>query len=204
MYARVAAFENRDPSRVDELIATITERAEGGTDLPDAKRVLMLVDRTAGTALGITFFETEEAIAQAEATFERLAEEIPEELRGTRTSLDTYEIVIEDVAEGARAARVSTLEGSPDKLDEGIGFLKEQIIPAAGEIAGWRGIAALADRSAGRTLTITFWDSQESLDASEERASQLRSEAAAAIEETITGVARYEVALSKVLATSTV
>ena len=204
MYARVAAFENRDPSRVDELIDTVKERAQEGQDFPDAKRALMLVDRTAGTALGITFFETEEAITQAEPAFERLGDEIPEELRGTRTSLDTYEVVIEDVAEGAQAARVSTLEGPADKIDEGISFLREQIIPAAGEIAGWRGIAALADRSAGRTLTITFWDSQESLEASEERADQFRSDAAAAMDETITGVASYEVAVSKVLATSTV
>ena len=204
MYARVAGFENRDPSRVDELIATVKERAQEGQGFPDAKRALMLVDRTAGTALGITFFETEEAIAQAEPAFERLGDEIPEELRGTRTSLDTYEVVIEDVADGAHAARVSTLEGPADKIDEGISFLREQIIPAAGEIAGWRGITALADRGAGRTLTITFWDSQESLDASEERANQLRSDAAGALDETITGVARYEVAVSKVLATSTV
>jgi hypothetical protein len=200
MYARVAAFENRDASRVDDLIATIKERSDAGQGPPDVKRVLMLVDREAGTALGITFFETEDAIRRAEPAFERMGDEIPEELRGRRASVETYEALIDEVAEGARAARVSSLEGSSDRIDEGVRFLTEQIIPAAGDISGWRGVVLLADRAAGKTKTITFWDGIESLTASEERADELRSEAAAAMDETITGVDRYEVAVSRVLA----
>lgn len=200
MYARVAAFENRDTSRIDEMIAIVTERSEAGQDLPGLKRVLMLVDRDAGTALGITFFESEEAIRRAEPSFERMGDEIPEELRGRRTSVETYEALIDEVAEGARAARVSSLEGSSDRIDDGVRFLTEQIIPAAGDISGWRGVILLADRAAGKTKTITFWDGIESLTASEERADELRNDAAAAMDETITGVDRYEVVLSKVLA----
>lgn len=200
MYARVAAFENRDTSRIDEMIAIVTERSEAGQDLPGLKRVLMLVDRDAGTALGITFFESEEAIRRAEPSFERMGDETPEELRGRRTSVETYEALIDEVAEGARAARVSSLEGSSDRIDDGVRFLTEQIIPAAGDISGWRGIILLADPAAGKTKTITFWDGIESLTASEERADELRNDAAAAMDETITGVDRYEVVLSKVLA----
>ncbi len=202
MYARVAAFENRDTSRVDETIATVQERVSSGRDLPDVKRAFMLVDRNAGTALGITFFETEEAIREAEPAFERMGDEIPEALRGRRTAVETYEVAVEEVADGAKAARVSSLEGSPAGIDEGIRFIKSQILPAAGDITGWRGILALVDRTSGRTKTITFWDSAESLEASEERANELRSEAAEAMNETITGVDRYEVALHKVLATT--
>src|SRR4249919_3230152 len=66
MYARVASFEQSDMSRVDELLATVSARAAAGQDMPDALRVLMLTDRSAGRMLGITFFETEEAIREAE------------------------------------------------------------------------------------------------------------------------------------------
>jgi len=203
MYARVAAFENRDMSLADELIGTVRERARSGQDLLDARRVLMLIDREAGTALGITFFESEDAIRQAEAGFDRMADEIPEEMRGRRTSVDVYEVAIEDVGEGARTARVSSLEGPPDKIDAGIRFIKEQILPEAHNLIGWRGVIALVDRAAGRTKTITLWDSDRSLRASEERANQLRSEAAEAMGETVTGVGRYVVALHEVLATTT-
>jgi len=203
MYARVAAFENRDMSLADELIGTVRERARSGQDVLDARRVLMLIDRDAGTALGITFFESEDAIRQAEAGFDRMSDELPEEMRGRRTSLDVYEVAIEDVGEGARTARVSSLEGPPDKIDEGIHFIKEQILPEARDLIGWRGVIALVDRAAGRTKTITLWDSDRSLRASEERANQLRSEAAEAMGETVTGVDRYVVAVHEVLAAAT-
>jgi len=203
MYARVAAFESRDMSLADELIGTVRERARSGQDLPDARRLLMLIDREAGTALGITFFESEDAIRRAEAGFERMADEIPEEMRGRRTSVDVYEVAFENVVEGAEAARLSSLAGPPEGIDEGIRFIKEQIVPEANDLTGWRGIIALTDRTTGRTKTITFWDSEESLRASEERANQLRSQAAEAMGETITGVDRYEVAVHEVLAPAT-
>lgn len=199
MHARVAAFANPDMSLVDELIATVHERASSRQELPDAKRFLMLVDREHGTSLGITFFESQDAIRRAEPTFERMGDEIPEAKRGRRTSVEVYEVTLEDVAEGAKAARVSSLQGSPGAVDEGIRFLKEQILPEAGDITGWRGVIALADRGTGRTKTITFWDGEESLRASEERADQLRSQAAKTLGK-ITGVDRYEVALHEVMA----
>jgi hypothetical protein len=68
------------------------------------------------------------------------------------------------------------------------------------DISGSRGVIALVDRASGRTKTITFWDGIESLQASEDRASELRSEAAAAMAETIAGVDRYEVVLVESLA----
>jgi hypothetical protein len=194
MHARVAAFEG-DTSRIDDLIGTIRERMRSGGDIPGAKRFLMLIDRGGGTSLGITFFESEDAIRAAEPVFERMGDEIPEELRGRRTSVETYEVAIDDVADGARAARLSSLEGSPGGIDKGISFIKETILPEAADLTGWRGILTLADRQTGRAKTITFWDGPESLSASEARADELRAQAAEAMDDTIVGVERYEVAL---------
>jgi hypothetical protein len=82
MYARIAAFEDVDTGGFDDMIGMIEERARSGEALPEAKRVLILLDRAGGRSLGITFFETEEAIRQAEPVFERMGNEIPEEKRG--------------------------------------------------------------------------------------------------------------------------
>lgn len=194
MHARVAAFEG-DTSRIDDLIGTIRERMSSGDDIPGAKRFLMLIDRGSGTSLGITFFESEEAIRAAAPIFERMGDEVPEELRGRRTSVEIYEVAIDDIADSARAARVSSLEGSPGGIDEGIAFIKDTILPEAADLTGWRGILTLADRNTGKAKTITFWDSPESLSASEARADELRAQAADAMGDTISGVERYEVAL---------
>ncbi|MEX2612025.1 MAG: hypothetical protein WD380_00480 [Gaiellaceae bacterium] len=195
MYARVAAFQNRDMGQIDGLITTIQDRIRAGEELPGAKRFLMLIDREAGTSLGITFFENEEAIRAAEPTFERMGDEIPEDVRGRRTSVEIYEVAIDDIADGARAARVSSLEGSQGGIDDGIAFIREQIIPEAADLTGWRGILTLADRQTGRAKTVTFWDGPESLRASEARADELRAQAADAMGDSIAGVDRYEVAL---------
>lgn len=90
-------------------------------------------------------------------------------------------------------ARVSILEGSPDKVDEGFHHVRERVVPQAKQIDGFKGMIALADRQSGKLLGITFWESEEALRASEEEANRLRSETAEASGETIAGVERYEV-----------
>ena len=197
MHARIAAFEG-DVSRIDELTGMIRERMSAGEEIPGAKRFLRLIDREGGGSLGITFFDSEEAIRTAEPIFEKMGDEVPEELRGRRTSVETYEVAIDDIADGARAARVSSLEGSTDGIDKGIAFINETILPEAAEITGWRGILTLADRTSGKAKTITFWDSPESLRGSEAKADELRTQAADAMGDTISSVARYEVALHEV------
>jgi len=197
MHARIAAFEG-DVSRIDELTGMIRERMSAGEEIPGAKRFLRLIDREGGRSLGITFFDSEEAIRTAEPIFEKMGDEVPEELRGRRTSVEIYEVAIDDIADGARAARMSSLEGSPGGIDEGIAFINEQIRPEASDLTGWRGILTLADRQTGKAKTITFWDGPESLRASEARGDELRAQAAEVMGDTIASVDRYEVALHEV------
>ena len=54
-------------------------------------------------------------------------------------------------------------------------------------------MAALGDRQTGKTLGVTFWESEQALKASEEAANSLREESAEALSDTIAGVERYEV-----------
>ena len=200
MYARVAAFENADMSQIDDLVARIRERARTGTELPDAKGALMLIDRQAGRSLGITFFESEEAIRAAEPVFERMGDEIPEEKRGRRVSVDVYEVARFEGGEGAGAARVSSLEGPPERIDEGIRFADENVMPRAKELPGWKGYVFLVDRSSGRARLIALWETAQALQRTEDAADSLRQDAAAGSGQTISGVDRYEVALAERLA----
>ena len=111
MYARVASFEGRDASLTDELVKRV--RDQGPVSVPDSKGFLGLFDREHGTALGISFFDSEEAIRNSQRAFEDMAQNFPAEMRGRRTSVDVYEVTIFDGdTERAQAARVSTLKGS--------------------------------------------------------------------------------------------
>ena len=204
MHARVASFEQINPSTVDEVTGRIRERINAGQLPAGAKGGLMLIDRQRGTSLGITFFDSAEAIDEAEPEFERMGEEIPEEIRGRRTSVETYEVTIAEGGEGAKAARVSTLEGPRETLDEGMRHLTDNTLPPLRQIDGFKGIVGLGDRGSGRVKVVTLWETEQALTASEEQANRLREEAAEGGGSQIAGVDRYEVAIAQVPAVTTV
>ncbi len=95
-------------------------------------------------------------------------------------------------------ARVSIFEGSPDEIDEGLRQAREQVLPRARQMDGFKGLIALGDRQSGKTLGITLWESEEDMRASEEAANRLREESAEAGGGTVAGVERYEVGLFEV------
>jgi len=90
-------------------------------------------------------------------------------------------------------ARVSTLQGPPDQVDDGIKAVHEQVIPAAKEMRGFKGMLALADRETGKMVGITLWESEDALREREEAANQLRSGSSAAGGADILSVERFEV-----------
>ncbi len=92
MFARVASFEGGDVERLQQLNE---ERMNAGTlVLPEGlKSAMVLQDAATGRRLFVTFFDSKEAIDAAEERFEAMGDEIPEDIRGRRTSVDTYEVV---------------------------------------------------------------------------------------------------------------
>jgi heme-degrading monooxygenase HmoA len=196
MHARIAAFEATDTSRAEDAVRAVRDRASGDEPpIPGALAMLMLVDRAAGKALGISLFESEEAIAAAESAFDRLGDEIPEEVRGRRTSVHTYEVAIHEAAENARAARVSTVKATPETVDELMRFAEDSVLPDARELDGFVGVIGLVNRTAGKGKLITLWDSEEALRASETAADELRRRTAAHVSGELGQVSRFEVAL---------
>jgi heme-degrading monooxygenase HmoA len=198
VFARVASFEGRDSSLTDQLIQRV--RDQGPSSVPDAKGFLGLFDRERGTSLGITFFDSEEAIRNSEQAFEDMAKNFPTEMRGRRASVDIHEVIIFDGdAERAKAARVSSLEGSPDKIDDSVSKVQDETLPKVRELDGSVGVIGLADRASGRVTVITLWESADALRQSEQQADRLREQAAKSGGQSIAGVDRYEVAVAQQL-----
>src|SRR5215204_5427344 len=90
-------------------------------------------------------------------------------------------------------ARVSSFEGPPELMNEALRQAREEVLPEARQMEGFKGMIALGDRQSGKALGITFWESEEAMRASEEAANRLREESAEAGGERIAGVDRYEV-----------
>ena len=92
-------------------------------------------------------------------------------------------------------ARMSTLEGPPDQIDEGLRHLREQILPQMQQQDGFEGFIALADRQSGKMIGVSLWESEQAMRASEEVGDRARSDSAEAVSATVAGVERYEVGL---------
>jgi len=97
-------------------------------------------------------------------------------------------------------ARVTTFEGAPERIEEGLRIFREEVIPWLREATDFRGFVALVDRDSGRSLGITFWASEEAMAADATRGGALRDEVAASVQTTMTGLDYYEVAVVESLA----
>lgn len=90
-------------------------------------------------------------------------------------------------------ARVTHFKGELTKLDEGIRRIKENVVPGAKKLPGFKGGYWFLDRKTGKGFGVTLFESEEAVRSSEEAAKQMREQAAAAGVTEITGVEQYEV-----------
>jgi heme-degrading monooxygenase HmoA len=92
-------------------------------------------------------------------------------------------------------ARVVSAQTTPDGVDGAIRIAEEQLPGARGQ-SGFSGFYLLANREAGKVVTISLWDSGEDIRAVETRAAQLRSDAAQPIGVATLAVDVYEVEIA--------
>ena len=95
MYARVATFES-DPANVDDAIAMVRTEVESG-DTPaglEGAKMLMLVDRQSGKGVGITLFDSEEAMRRGDEALNAMSPGGSER----RTSVEFYEVPVQTIS----------------------------------------------------------------------------------------------------------
>ncbi len=95
-------------------------------------------------------------------------------------------------------ARVTTMEGSSERLDEGLREIKEDVLPQLQQQDGFKGFVVFDNRQNGKLVGFSLWESEQAMQASEEVGDRTRRESAQTMGDTIAGVERYEVALFEV------
>jgi hypothetical protein len=202
MWVRVATFEGGDAEKLNRLM---DERMSSGEMAPPdgMSSVLVLDNKDARKRKFLAFFDSREALEAAEAVFDRQGDTIPEEIRGKRTSVHYYDVVIYDGdVDAAKAARVSVLEGSPEAIDAGLDKTRADTLPKVRAIDGNVGAIGLADRDNGRVSIITLWDSADSMRASAQEADQLRQRTADMNDQKIASVVPYDVSTARTAASA--
>lgn len=93
MYARLAAFEGGDVEKMRELGEA--QMASGSSPFPEKVRRAVLLGTADGERrLFITFFDTEDDLIGSEADFDKMGDDIPEDVRGTRVAVEQYEVLV--------------------------------------------------------------------------------------------------------------
>jgi hypothetical protein len=92
MYARVATFES-DPAKVDDAIAMVRSEVESSETPPglEGAKMLMLVNRDTGKGLGITLFDSEEAMRRGDEALNAMSPGGTER----RTSVEFFEVPVQ-------------------------------------------------------------------------------------------------------------
>ena len=89
--------------------------------------------------------------------------------------------------------RVTTFDGTPEQIEEGVRLFTETTLPWLRDATGFRGWLALHDREHNRAIGITFWTTEEAADAGNENAGPFRDEIAASVGTTMTSFELYDV-----------
>ena len=95
MHARVATFES-DSARVDDAIKMVREQVESGSTPPglEGAKMLMLVNRETGKGVGVTLFESEEAMRRGDEALNAMNPGANER----RTSVEFFEVPVQTVS----------------------------------------------------------------------------------------------------------
>ena len=89
-------------------------------------------------------------------------------------------------------ARVSTYRGDGERLLDGFADLTEPLAA----IDGFSHAYFMVDRESGKGMSITIWETEEALNASVEKANELREKGAAAGGAEIESVQHYEIGVT--------
>jgi hypothetical protein len=75
-------------------------------------------------------------------------------------------------------ARSTSFSGSPDGIDPGIAYVRDEVLPAITQMPGCVGMSFVVDRGSGRSIATSSWETLEEMRASDDKAAPMRARGA--------------------------
>ncbi|MDT5333108.1 MAG: hypothetical protein QOF31_4405, partial [Mycobacterium sp.] len=57
-------------------------------------------------------------------------------------------------------ARSTTIQAQPSSIDDGIAYVRDEVMPALQAMDGYIGLSMLVDRESGRCITTSAWETE--------------------------------------------
>ena len=61
-------------------------------------------------------------------------------------------------------ARIMTIEGKPERVEDGVRYFWGQVIPAAEKLNGYEEGYIMVDRETGKLVTLIMWKTQKDIE----------------------------------------
>jgi heme-degrading monooxygenase HmoA len=199
MFARVSTYEGGDPADkatlkfLQDYVVTAA-RAMGGW-----KGMYFLGDPAANKTVSITLWDSEDSLRASEEAANKLRAKGTRKAGSQTVKVERFEVVTADAeppsdgADSGAFARVSRYQIPVEKVDTAI----SQASPTAPQVRGIPGNTGgylLIDRRTGTALSVTLWESEQTLEASVEQANQIRAGITARLGGSISSVDSYMIA----------
>jgi heme-degrading monooxygenase HmoA len=137
----------------------------------------LLADRTSGTGISVTYWANEAALRASDANADARRGEIAQATGGEVLEVDRFELVVSERNAPPKAnafVRINDVQGSPAKIDEGVRFVRDKVMPAVKQLKGYRAIIMGVNRESGRAYVTTVWESAADREASESALAEQR------------------------------
>jgi len=176
VYARSTTVEAQ-PESIDAGIAYVSDEvmpALEGTD--GCIGLSLLVDRESGRCIVTSAWQSEEAMRASEEQIAPIRDRAAESFRGS-ASVARWEIAVmhraHRSADGA-CVRATWFKVSNGQMDRAVELYRDSVLPAMEELEGFCSASLMIDRSSGRAVSSTVFDSSAAMDRSSEQARSLR------------------------------
>jgi hypothetical protein len=201
MYARVVRVKG-SPEGAEERTATFQREALPVIrEQPGFAGVVALGDPGSGVGAVVTYWDSEEAMAASAEVLTALRERMTAGQGLEVLSVDQYEITLLErraAPEPGNAVRVTRADIDIDAAETQLALLREEGLALASTLSGFRALIAGIDRSSGRLMIASGWDTAADRDAAEQATAEMRARLAEVASATNMEIERLEVTLAEI------
>jgi heme-degrading monooxygenase HmoA len=202
MFVRRTSVEG-SPEKLEQTIQNYQQQLPILKQEPGFRGAVLLANRATGAAQSVTLWEDEEAERASRPTGEKVRAQAMLTSGGRVLDVESYEEVVRERDNAPQAGlgshmRVNSLRAAPEKLEDGIRFVREQVVPLLKQQAGFRATMMGVNRENGRVYVTSAWETAEARQASDAAVREQRRQAAELMGGGQVSVDEYEVVFIEV------
>lgn len=165
MYVRITTIRG-EADKVDAAVDYAENTARPAVEATAGnKGFATLTDRAAGVLIGVSLWDSAEAMAASQQSLSDARDAAAAAASGT-ASIENYEVAVAErrsVPETGAVVRMLRTEISPDQIDDGIALYRSEVLPVIESATGLHSATLLLDRDTGKGISVSAWDNEASI-----------------------------------------